>query len=81
MLTSEYIFLVLGLLNNKQSVTSDQILFDYNTVLEALIRFANKNVERFISPSIKGISKFVALYKTDKKKFSGYNSFQSKYLD
>lgn len=72
---------MLSALENRQGATDDQILFDFQYVLSALIGFFNKNKQTFGEGLLRGCSKFICMYKTDKKRFQPFNSYQTKYIN
>lgn len=71
---------MLSALNNKQGGSDDKILFDFNYTVKALINFAANNKNRYNRAVVLGFSKFIALYRTDKKKFTANVPHHTTYM-
>lgn len=68
-LAGEYIYLVLSQLNPKGAVTSESILFDLNSVLQALLKYSS-NYSNFLTPVLlTSFSKFIALAESESRRF------------
>jgi hypothetical protein len=79
-LVSNLVSLVLASLNNRQGGTDEQILFDFHYILKGLISFSAKEPAKYTKAVLMGMSKFIASYRTDAKRFTPAHTFQITYL-
>ena len=68
------------LLNNKYGVKSEQVLFDFKNVLKAVIEICAKNQEAYVEILLSAFGQFLALYKTEPRKFQARTEDEMKYL-
>ena len=67
------------MLNNKYGAKGDQILFDFNYILEALIK-ASQNHQKYSPILVGAYSKFIALYNSEAPRFQFRTAEEEKYL-
>lgn len=79
-LASEFVGLVLAALDCRQGPHDSQVLFDFLSVLRALVAFALRRGEATSRLLIMGFADFLAIYRTDKKRFSPYTAAHGGYL-